>query len=80
LRRSNPDDIKYFQAALKLRSAGKKRLKHRFRSGSEILFADVGGTEDPSAPVHVMAAPLAGGLPRLVLQDVGMKGKVTVLP
>jgi Tol biopolymer transport system component len=31
--------------------------------GSEILFADVGGTEDPSAPVHVMAAPLAGGLP-----------------
>jgi len=54
-------------------------ITDRFRSGSEILFADVGGTEDPSAPVHVMAAPLAGGLPRLVLQDVGMKGKVTVL-
>jgi WD40-like Beta Propeller Repeat len=42
--------------------------------GSEILFADVGGTEDPSAQVHLMGAPLAGGLPRLVLQDVGIDG------
>jgi len=34
----------------------------------------VGGTEDPSAPVRVMAEPLAGGLPRLVLQEVGIDG------
>ena len=40
--------------------------------GSEILFADVAGTEDPLAPVHLMRIPLSGGVPRLVLQDTGI--------
>lgn len=38
--------------------------------GSEILFAEVGGIEDPSAPVHLMRVPLDGGTPKPVLQDV----------
>lgn len=38
--------------------------------GSEILFAEVGGTEDPAAPVHLMRIPLDGGIPKPVLQDI----------
>ena len=37
--------------------------------GKNILFAEVGGTEDPSAPVHIMSIPLKGGDPRQILED-----------
>lgn len=37
--------------------------------GSEILFVEVAGTEDPSAPVHLMRVPMSGGDPKEVLQD-----------
>ena len=42
--------------------------------GSEILFVDVAGTDDPSMPVRVMGMPLAGGVSRLILQDPGIDG------
>ncbi len=37
--------------------------------GNDILFAEVGGTEDPSEPVHIMRIPLKGGDPRQILED-----------
>jgi WD40 repeat protein len=42
--------------------------------GSEILFVDVAGADDSSAPVRLMGMPLAGGVPRLILQDSGIDG------
>jgi hypothetical protein len=34
----------------------------------------VAGTEDPSASVRIMGMSLSGGVPRLVIQDVGIDG------
>jgi DNA-binding winged helix-turn-helix (wHTH) protein/Tol biopolymer transport system component len=40
--------------------------------GSEVLFAKASGTEDPAALVHVMGIPVSGGVPRMVVEDVGI--------
>jgi DNA-binding winged helix-turn-helix (wHTH) protein/Tol biopolymer transport system component len=40
--------------------------------GSQILFADVSRPADPFVPIRLMSIPLSGGVPRLVLQDLGI--------
>jgi Tol biopolymer transport system component len=40
--------------------------------GSQILFVDAPGVDDPLIPIRLMSMPLSGGMPRMVLQDRGI--------
>ena len=40
--------------------------------GSEILYGETDHPEDANAPVELMAAPIAGGTPRLIIKEPGI--------
>ena len=40
--------------------------------GSEILYAETDRPNDPNAPVSLMAVPIGGGTPRVILQEPGV--------
>ena len=40
--------------------------------GSEILYAETDSPNDPNAPVSLMAVPISGGTPRVILSEPGV--------
>ena len=48
--------------------------------GREVLYAQAEKPRDPSAPVSLMAAPIAGGTPRLILSELGINNILCAKP
>jgi len=48
--------------------------------GSEILYADTDKPDDPKQPVDLMAVPIAGGTPRVILSEPGINNFICAKP
>jgi DNA-binding winged helix-turn-helix (wHTH) protein/Tol biopolymer transport system component len=48
--------------------------------GSEILYADTDKPDDPKQPVDLMAVPIAGGMPRVILSEPGINNFICAKP
>jgi hypothetical protein len=62
---TTPEPLFYFRKALEV-------FPRLTGDGSEILYAETDRPNDPNAPVSLMAVPISGGTPRVILSEPGV--------